>query len=85
MLKDSLKGGEDIKNNVLNKFTSRGVKEDQIILVRDQVGVKPLYIYEDSNIFAFSSEIKSLLKFGSIKKEINYESIYDYLTFQNIS
>jgi len=59
-------------------------KEDQIILVRDQVGVKPLYTYEDSNIFAFSSEIKSLLKFGSIKKEINYESIYDYLTFQNV-
>ena len=48
------------------------------------MGVKPLYIYEDSNLFAFSSEIKSLLSFGSIKKEINYESVYDYLTFQNI-
>ena len=59
-------------------------KEDEIILIRDQVGVKPLYIYEDSNLFAFSSEIKSLLSFGSVKKEINYESVYDYLTFQNI-
>ena len=59
-------------------------KKDQIILIRDQVGVKPLYIYEDSNLFAFSSEIKSLLSFGSIIKEINYESVYDYLTFQNI-
>ncbi|GIR20637.1 hypothetical protein CM15mP35_08980 [bacterium] len=58
--------------------------KDQIILIRDQVGVKPLYIYEDSNLFAFSSEIKSLLSFGSIIKEINYESVYDYLTFQNI-
>ena len=59
-------------------------KKDQIILIRDQMGVKPLYIYEDSNLFAFSSEIKSLLSFGSIKKEINYASVYDYLTFQNI-
>ena len=59
-------------------------KKDQIILIRDQVGVKPLYIYEDSNLFAFSSEIKSLLSFDSIIKEINYESVYDYLTFQNI-
>ncbi len=59
-------------------------KEDRIILIRDQVGIKPLYIYEDSNLFAFSSEIKSLLSFGLVKKEINYESVYDYLTFQNI-
>ena len=59
-------------------------KEDKFILIRDQVGVKPLYIYEDSNIFAFSSEIKSLLSFDSVKREINYESVYDYLTFQNI-
>ena len=30
MLKD-LKGGEDIKNNVLNKFISQALKEDQVI------------------------------------------------------
>ncbi len=33
ILKDSLVGGEDLKNNVLNKFIKKGVKKDQIIFL----------------------------------------------------
>ena len=51
MLKDSLKGGEDIKNNVLNKFTSRGVKKDQIIfLERQKDRLEHLKLYNKADV-----------------------------------
>ena len=51
MLKDSLKGGEDIKNNVLNKFTSHGVKEDQIIfLERQKDRLEHLKLYNKADV-----------------------------------
>ncbi|MBB37713.1 MAG: asparagine synthase (glutamine-hydrolyzing) [Actinobacteria bacterium] len=58
-------------------------KENSLVLVRDQVGIKPIYIYDDENFFAFSSEIKSLLSFSKIKKDFDRNAIYNYLTFQN--
>ena len=51
ILKDSLKGGEDIKNNVLNKFISRGVKEDQIIfLERQKDRLEHLKLYNKADV-----------------------------------
>ncbi len=47
-------------------------KENSLVLIRDQIGIKPIYIYNDENLFAFSSEIKSLLSFSKIKK--NFDS-----------
>ena len=58
-------------------------KENSLVLIRDQIGIKPIYIYNDENLFAFSSEIKSLLSFSKIKKNFDRNAIYNYLTFQN--
>lgn len=55
-----------------------------LTLIRDHVGVKPIYYYENSKIFAFSSEIKTLFTLPGIDKELNRNAIYDYLTFQNL-
>lgn len=53
------------------------------IVVRDRVGEKPLYYYQNDNVFLFGSELKSLLKTGLIQKRINREamSIYFQLTY----
>ena len=57
---------------------------NQLTLIRDQVGIKPIYYYENDSFFFFSSEIKSLLQYSDVNKKINHKSVYDYLTFQNI-
>ncbi len=57
---------------------------NQLTLIRDQVGIKPVYYYENDSFFFFSSEIKSLLQYSDVNKKINHNSVYDYLTFQNI-
>ena len=40
-------------------------------IVRDRLGVKPLYYFWDHDTFLFSSEIKPILKTGVVKAEIN--------------
>ncbi|MGB8365686.1 MAG: asparagine synthase (glutamine-hydrolyzing) [Rhizomicrobium sp.] len=43
----------------------------QLILSRDQFGIKPLYFVEGPDFFAFASELSSLLNAGFAKREID--------------
>ncbi len=53
-------------------------REKQLFLARDTMGVKPLYFYKDKNFFAFSSELKGLLKYP-IEKKTNLNALEKYL------
>ena len=53
----------------------------QLFLARDRVGKKPLYYYHDKNTFVFASELKAILAFPGIPREIDYEALHYYLTF----
>lgn len=75
---------EEWGRDCLNKFNGMWAfviydKRKNILFgSRDRFGVKPLYYYLDDNFFVFSSEIKAIVSFPFIKKEINYETIFDY-------
>lgn len=56
-------------------------KEKRCILVRDRMGIKPLYYMEDDGNLVFSSEIKALLKVRKRSNKINIKAMYDYLSF----
>ena len=59
-------------------------KRDQsMTLVRDPLGVKPLYYMQQQGALFFASEIKALLALPGIKPVINNQSMYHYLTFAN--
>src|SRR5436190_19627114 len=56
--------------------------EKALFLVRDRVGIKPLYYAEcEASSFAFASEVKSILATGLIKPELDVESLHQFLTF----
>jgi len=57
---------------ILNK------KNDSIVLARDRVGKKPIYLLKNNNQIFFSSELNSL-KILHRNIKINYEAIYTYL------
>ena len=78
--------GEKIlpKLNGMFAFCFYNKKENIVFLARDRYGIKPLYYYYDEEDFIFGSETKSLIANPRIKKEIDFEAIREYFTFQNI-
>lgn len=60
-----------------------GIKKE-LWLARDRMGVKPLYYAIENGIFIFASEIRALFNNDNLKKEIDTESIYHYLTFLTV-
>ena len=52
-----------------------------LFCARDNFGIKPLYFYQNDEIFMFASEIKSFLEHPKFKKELNKEILASYLSF----
>jgi asparagine synthase (glutamine-hydrolysing) len=57
-------------------------RSQRLLLARDALGVKPLYIYEGQESFAFSSEIKALVHLTPALTAIDYSAVHRYLSFQ---
>ena len=53
----------------------------RLFIARDKVGEKPLYYTEIGETLVFSSELRSIVKYPLIKKEIDKKSLNDYLFF----
>ncbi|HEX5891109.1 MAG TPA: asparagine synthase (glutamine-hydrolyzing) [Pyrinomonadaceae bacterium] len=56
-------------------------RQQQLVLVRDRIGVKPLYFYHKDGRFIFASEIKAILQHPAVTPDIDEQSLYHYLTF----
>lgn len=54
-------------------------KTEQLFLVRDRLGIKPLYYYCDDNHIVFSSEIKGILSSGLVPAVFNEKAVDEYL------
>lgn len=59
-------------------------KRDRLLLLRDRMGVKPLFYAYVNNTLLFGSEIKTILEHPAYKRGINPEALYHYFTFKNI-
>jgi asparagine synthase (glutamine-hydrolysing) len=46
---------------------------------RDRIGIKPFYYYADNDVFAFASELKSLLEVQDIPRRLDLASLEQYL------
>lgn len=56
-------------------------KERELWLVRDRIGIKPLYYSIHHGRITFASEIKALLQDPEQKRAVNEEAFYHYLSF----
>ena len=55
-----------------------------LILCRDHIGIKPLVYSWDGNTLVFASEIKGILEDTDVKKEMDWDALNLYLTFNYI-
>ncbi|MFX0195026.1 MAG: asparagine synthase (glutamine-hydrolyzing) [Candidatus Hodarchaeota archaeon] len=60
-------------------------RKDKLFLARDHLGQKPLYYYHEGGVFAFASEIKALLALKPELRELDPNSLYEYLTIRIIT
>jgi len=65
-------------------FALYDLKKRILFLARDRIGIKPLYYYYDKKKFVFASEIKAILRDKTIRREINKNSLNEYLMFRYI-
>ena len=76
------RGAEGFKLlNGMFAFALYDVRLERLFLVRDHLGVKPLYYTEANGQLLFGSEIKAILAAGTYSPEIDWQSAHDFFSF----
>jgi len=57
-------------------------RDKTLFLARDRIGIKPLYYTQKDNVFLFGSEIKSILCWDKIRRNVNSRALDYYFTFR---
>jgi asparagine synthase (glutamine-hydrolysing) len=79
-------GGPDFPSHLHGMFAAAVFdrRARQLYLVRDRLGEKPLYIYQDSEKVVFASEIKALLATGFFRVDLDPRALRQYLAFNYV-
>ena len=56
----------------------------KLFLARDRLGIKPLYYYFDGDKFIFASEIKAILEYEGIEREVDLNALNEYFTYRYV-
>lgn len=56
-------------------------EKEELTLIRDRAGVKPLYLYQTDDLILFGSELKALMAHPRFKKYIDHDVIPEYLHY----
>lgn len=73
--------------NRLNGFWSIAFlnkKKNELLLIRDRLGIKPLFYVLTNKLFGFASEPKALFKYG-IKKEVEEKFLDELFFYRHVS
>ena len=65
--------------NGMFAFALWDTRRKRLLLARDRLGVKPLYIWRDGSRLAFASEAKALFALPGIRAELNPAALRSYL------
>lgn len=65
-------------------FSILDLKTDELWVVRDRLGIKPLYFHHNQEKFAFCSEVEPLVKSGLVECTIDESSVYEYFLLGSV-
>jgi asparagine synthase (glutamine-hydrolysing) len=81
LLKLYAKEGIKAFSRIEGMFCAAIYDGENLILVRDAIGKKPLFYTSAKNTFAVSSSLKSLRKFSQLEVKLNLHAVASFLTF----
>lgn len=55
-----------------------------VFIARDQLGVKPLYFYQDEGLLLFASEVRALLASGLVARRLDLNGLRSYLAYGSV-
>ncbi len=58
--------------------------QQRLVIARDRAGQKPFFFRHDDQRFAFASELKALLQIPGISRELDRDSVLEFLTLQYV-
>lgn len=67
------------KLNGMFAFVIYDILQNKAIIARDRTGEKPLYYYNNSGVFLFASELKSIVSSSIVDKKICKKALNQYL------
>jgi asparagine synthase (glutamine-hydrolysing) len=65
-------------------FGHWSAKQKTLRLVRDRLGIKPLYYYQNEECFIFASEIRAILATGIAPRELSPAALDSYLAWGSV-
>ena len=79
--------GEAIVNRLrgMYAFAIWDPRLEVILLARDRLGIKPLYLHRTSRHLLFASEVRSLLASGLLPRQIDLVAVDQFLAFQSVA
>ncbi len=84
LLNSYLRWGERCLDKFVGMFAFAilDTRDGSVFFARDQLGIKPLFIFDDSKHFILTSEIKTLLPYTDLKPDP--DSFNEYLVFRSL-
>ena len=78
--------GEDVVKHLRGMFAAAvwDAREKCLLLARDRVGKKPLYYALVPEGLLFASELKALLEYENLPRDLDYTALSDFFTYQSI-
>ena len=65
-------------------FALWDAQERELHIVRDRLGIKPVYLFEQDGHLLFASEIRALFATGLVPKELDTDGLADYLRYGTV-
>ncbi|MCW2651795.1 MAG: hypothetical protein JWR32_2771 [Mycobacterium sp.] len=78
--------GDRFVEHLYGMFAFAIIERDsgRVLLGRDRLGIKPLYLTEDSHRIRFASSLPALLAGGGVDTRIDPVALHHYLTFHSV-
>ncbi len=78
--------GEGIVDRLQGMFAFALVEHDsgEVVLVRDRLGIKPLYLHDKGGRLRFASTLPALVDGGDVSSDIDPVALHHYMTFHSV-